>query len=81
MVYGGAEIEVLMARPRSQKNAVRLSVSLDPHDHLEICRIAADLNLSAAWLVRRAVSEFVVRYERSAQAELPLKLHTKKSSH
>ncbi|MBB3952981.1 hypothetical protein GGQ76_004303 [Aureimonas jatrophae] len=43
--------------------------------------MAADLNLSAAWLVRRAVSEFVGRSEKSEQAELLLNPHTNKSSH
>ena len=70
-----------MVRPRSQRNSVRLSVSLDSRDHLEICRIASDLNLSASWLVRRAVAEFVSRHEKSAQAVLPLGTPSDKSSH
>lgn len=63
-----------MARP-SGEIAVHLSISLDEEAHTEICRIASDLNLSAAWLVRRAVSEFVSRRETS-QTELPLRPNT-----
>ncbi len=61
-----------MARPRGQKHPVRHSVSMDEKDHAAISRLAADMNLSAAWIVRRAVSEFVARHEDGAQTELPL---------
>ncbi|MEN3148478.1 ribbon-helix-helix protein, CopG family [Neorhizobium sp. IRAMC:178] len=61
-----------MARPRGQKHPVRLSVSLDEDDHAAISRLASDMNLSAAWIVRRAVAEFVERHSDGAQSELPL---------
>ncbi|WP_081282821.1 ribbon-helix-helix domain-containing protein [Rhizobium phaseoli] len=61
-----------MARPRGQKHPVRLSVSIDEKDHAAISRLAADMNLSTAWIVRRAVSEFVARHDDGAQTELPL---------
>lgn len=69
-----------MAR-QMKKKAVRMSISLDEDAHTEVCRIAADLNLSAAWIVRRAVSEFVSRQEKAAQTELPLRLHAGEGSH
>ena len=50
-----------MARPRGNRYPVRLSVSIDSLDHAAIKKLAEDLNLSSAWLVRRSVSEFVVR--------------------
>jgi hypothetical protein len=61
-----------MGRPRGQKHPVRLSVSLDQKDHAAITRLAADMNLSTAWIVRRAISEFVDRHETNDQPELPL---------
>ncbi|TIM38451.1 ribbon-helix-helix domain-containing protein [Mesorhizobium sp.] len=64
--------ECLMARPKGQRQAVRLSVTLDERDHATIQRLAADLNLSTAWLIRRAVSEFVVRHGDNMEPELPL---------
>ncbi len=70
-----------MARPKGKKGLVRMSVSLDVQAHSELCRMASDLNLSAAWLVRRAVSEFVSRQEKLEQAELPLGFHSEKSPH
>lgn len=67
-ILTGAE----MARPRGQRHPIRLSVSLDEEHHAAISRLAADMNLSAAWLVRRAVTEFVERHNSSVQTELPL---------
>jgi hypothetical protein len=63
---------VTMARPRGQKHPVRLSVSLEEKDHAAISRLAADMNISTAWIVRRAVAEFVERYQSGTQSELPL---------
>lgn len=51
-----------MARPKSNKRVIRLSVSLCEDDHAEIARLAARLDLSTAWVVRPAVSEFVARH-------------------
>ena len=50
-----------MARPKGKTPAVRLSVSLDPVDYAELSRLAAHHDLSVAWVVRNAVSEFVSR--------------------
>jgi hypothetical protein len=61
-----------MARPKGNRYPVRLSVSIDAADHAAISKLAADLNLSAAWVVRKAVSEFVSRNCAEEQRELPL---------
>jgi len=50
-----------MARPRGNRYPVRLSVSIDPSDYDAIRKMADELDLSSAWLVRRAVSDFVAR--------------------
>ena len=61
-----------MARPKGKKPAVRLSVSLDPADHAELLRLAEQHDLSVAWVVRKAVSEFVARNADHDQPVLPL---------
>lgn len=66
---------------RTVKKAVRMSVSLDEEAHNEICRIASDLNLSAAWIVRRAISEFVSRQPETVNSNLPLRPKPEKSAH
>jgi predicted transcriptional regulator len=50
-----------MARPSGNRYPVRLSVSIDPSDYDAIRKMADELDLSSAWLVRRAVSDFVTR--------------------
>lgn len=61
-----------MPRPKGRKPAIRFTVSLDPHDHAELSRLADSHDLSVAWMVRKAVSEFVERNRPSEQSELPL---------
>lgn len=56
-----------MSRPKSKKkHSVRLSVALDEREYEE-------LDLSAAWLIRRAVSEFVARHRDGIVPDLPLR--------
>ncbi len=65
-------LESRMARPKGKKPAVRLSVNLDPADHAELTRLAAQHDLSLAWMVRKAVSEFVARNADQDQPVLPM---------
>lgn len=60
-----------MARPKSSKRSVRLSVTLDEQDHNAVTEIAAATDLSIAWVVRRAVSEFIERHGK--EEGLPLR--------
>ena len=62
-----------MARPKSDKRVVRLSVSLCEEDHAEVARLAAELDLSTAWVIRRAVAELVARHGNKHVDDLPLK--------
>lgn len=64
--------ESQVARPKGKKPAVRLSIGLDPADHAELSRLAAQHDLSVAWMVRKAVSEFVERNANQDQPVLPL---------
>ncbi|MBK7250686.1 MAG: CopG family transcriptional regulator [Gammaproteobacteria bacterium] len=52
---------------------MRLSVTLDEADYAELSQLAASLDLSAAWMIRRAISEFIARYRASPESSLPLK--------
>ncbi|WP_266064501.1 ribbon-helix-helix protein, CopG family [Brucella intermedia] len=61
-----------MARPKGNRFPVRLSVSIEAADHAALSKLASDLDLSAAWLVRKAVAEFVERNCYDPQRELPL---------
>lgn len=61
-----------MARPKGKKPTVRLSISLDPGDHAELAQLADQYDLTVAWMVRKAVREFIERHRESSQVELPL---------
>lgn len=61
-----------MPRPKSKKHNVRLSVALDEGEYEKLIRLGAELALSAAWLIRRAVSEFVAWHRDGVAADLPL---------
>jgi predicted transcriptional regulator len=62
-----------MARPRGNRKTTRLTVSLDEHAHTALSAFAKRQDVSVAWMVRRAVSEFIDRQERPVQSELPLR--------
>lgn len=47
--------------PRSAAQKVRLSVSLEGADHEALSRVAARQEVSLAWVVRRAVKEYLDR--------------------
>ena len=62
-----------MARPKGHRKVVRLSVTLDEEDYTEMKRLGTELNLSTAWLIRRATSEFIEKNRNNAEPELPLR--------
>ena len=62
-----------MPRAKSKKQNVRLSVTLDEGEYVELTRLGEELDLSAAWMIRRAVSEFIARHRHSIEADLPLR--------
>lgn len=51
-----------MARPKSNRRTVRLSVTLDEDDYKVVRDMAETMDLSTAWMVRRAATEFIVRH-------------------
>lgn len=61
-----------MSRPKGKKPSVRLSVSVHPTDHAELARIAEARELSLAWVVRRAIADYVERHRDAAQGDLLL---------
>jgi hypothetical protein len=61
-----------MSRPKSRNPSVRLSVSVSATDHAELARFAGARDLSLAWVVRRAISDFVERNRNDLQGELHL---------
>lgn len=60
-----------MPRPRGKNLPVRMSVSLDATAYAELHAISSDLGVSASWVLRRALEEFIERHRSESQTELP----------
>ena len=61
-----------MPRPKGKKVAARLSVGLSQPQHAALTALAEQNEATVAWLVRRAVSEFLERHGPSTQSALHL---------
>lgn len=64
-----------MARPRGKKTDVRLSVGFDELTYGVLSALAHQNDTTVAWVVRRAVAEFIERRGQD-QPELPLRQTT-----
>ena len=62
-----------MPRTRSKKQNVRLSVTLDKNEYAALTWLGEEPDLSAAWMIQRAVSEFVVHHRGGIANDLPLR--------
>nr|WP_281721893.1 hypothetical protein [Nitrosomonas nitrosa] len=61
-----------MGRPRGKKTAVRFSVGFDDVTADELAQLAQANDTTVAWVVRRAVSEFI-RKKDSISTGVPLR--------
>ncbi len=57
----------------NKRHSVRLSVAVDEGEYAELKRLGAKLGLPAAWMIRRAMLEFVARHRDTVEANLPLR--------
>ncbi len=48
-----------MPRPKTTKNPARLTVTLDEEDYQGVCGLAQQHDVSAAWVIRRAVHDYL----------------------
>ena len=56
----------------AEKKSLRITVNLTQEEHAVLSQYAAKNDSSLAWVVRRAVKEFLNRRVRESQRELPL---------
>lgn len=61
-----------MPRPKGKRVPVRMSVSMDAATYAKLLRLADRHDVSLAWMIRKALAEFIERQEEEDQAELPL---------
>lgn len=62
-----------MPRPRGKKVGSRLSVGLSEPQHAALVALADQNEATVAWLVRRAVAEFLEKHGSSARLALRLR--------
>ena len=48
-----------MGRPRTDRKVTRISVSLDDQDYRALREIADQNDVSAAWIIRRALADYL----------------------
>jgi hypothetical protein len=68
-----------MPRPKGKKVATRLSVGLSEPQHAALTTLAEQNEATVAWLVRRAVAEFLERHR--SPTGLPLRAHRTPAKH
>lgn len=64
-----------MANKKREEPVIRVTVGLDQSDHDQLSRFARDAGVSLAWMLRRAVDEFIARVNIDETAAQPLVPH------
>jgi predicted transcriptional regulator len=71
-----------MPRPKGRQLSNRVSVALTSEQHAALEELARSNNAAVAWVVRRAVTEFLMRNApENGTEELPLRRRTKGARH
>ncbi len=61
-----------MIKSKTSKPMKRVTLTVDPDDYTSIERLARQSNVSASWLIRRSMREFLERYEGQNRIEIPI---------
>ncbi|MDQ2077482.1 CopG family transcriptional regulator [Marinimicrobium sp. ABcell2] len=61
-----------MSKHRTGKLMKRVTLTVDPDDYSEIDALARRSNVSASWLIRRSMREFLERHAGNDCLEIPL---------
>ena len=64
----------------ARKRLVRATISLDKDDYAALSRLADRMEVSASWLTRQAIREFLDKYGEHGQPELALRLVDRRKS-
>lgn len=63
-----------------KKRLIRATISLDSDDYAALGELARQMEVSASWLTRQAIREFLDKYGDRGQPELALRLADKHKS-
>jgi predicted transcriptional regulator len=62
----------IMPAPKKSKTMRRVTVTVDPDDYTAFDQLAKGSNVTASWLIRRSMREFLERYAKSNAVSLKL---------
>jgi metal-responsive CopG/Arc/MetJ family transcriptional regulator len=63
-----------MANRRKPKTMRRITVTVDPDDYAAFERLAQDGSVTASWLIRRAMREFIEHHQKEGVVSLEIGL-------
>ena len=61
-----------MSKPKTSKPMKRVTLTVDPDDYESIELLARRSNVSASWLIRRSMREFLEHHEGESSIAIPL---------
>lgn len=61
----------------AKKRLIRATISLDKDDYTALGKLARRMEVSASWLTRQAIRDFLDKYGEHGQPELALRLADK----
>ncbi len=64
----------------ARKRLIRATISLDKDDYGALGKLAQRMEVSASWLTRQAIRDFLDKYGEQGQPELALRLADKNKS-
>jgi len=64
----------------AKKRLARVTISVDKDDYAALGKLANQLEISASWLIRQAIRDFLDKYGEQGQPELALRIANKRTT-
>ena len=64
----------------AKKRLARVTISVDKDDYAALGKLANEMDISASWLIRQAIRDFLDKYGEQGQPELALRIANKRTS-
>jgi hypothetical protein len=64
----------------AKKRLIRVTISVDKDDYAAMGALAEQVDISASWLIRQAIRDFLDKYGENGQPELALRLANKRTT-
>lgn len=64
----------------ARKRLIRVTISVDKDDYAALGALAEQVDISASWLIRQAIRDFLDKYGEHGQPELALRLANKRTT-